>query len=229
MPGLHIYNIILPKYFVKVKEKGSSLNFSALGGWDKEKNHKPAEKIAGDFQRAGKKKRGSGGNEFLPARSVWGGKRFRNSALAEYQNRKIFVSLIENNFGGARLKNVKKIFLFCSPSGERKRWAGQSAKSSGFCSKKVLTSSSRHHHIELAASLGASPLASAGSFASKSKGFLKSIESFCWLIWRFANLKSLPCFEKNRSRFLSFAVGGRQSEILLNCRCAFPFSITIKE
>ncbi len=25
----------------------------------------------------------------------------------------------------------------------------------------------------------------------KLKGFLKSIESFCWLIWRFANLKSL--------------------------------------
>ena len=64
---------------------------------------------------------------------------------------------------------------------------------SGFCSKKVLTSSSRHHHIELAASLGASPLASAGIFVSKSKGFLKSIESFCWLIWRFANLKSLSC------------------------------------
>ena len=129
MPSLHIYNIILPKYFVKVKEKGSSLNFSALGGWDKEKNRKSAEKIAGDFQRAGKKKRGSGGNEFLPARSVWGGKRFRNSALAEYQNRKIFVSLIENNFGGAQLKNVKKIFLFCSPKrsgGGRKRWAGLS-------------------------------------------------------------------------------------------------------
>jgi len=81
----------------------------------------------------------------------WGGKRFRNSALAEYQNRKIFVSLIEKNFGGAQLKNVKKIFLFCSPKqsgGGRKRWAGQSAKSSGFCWKKVLTSSSRHHHIE---------------------------------------------------------------------------------
>ena len=41
------------------------------------------------------------------------------------------------------------------------------------------------HHIELAASLGASPLASAGSFARKLKGFLKSIESFYWLIWRF--------------------------------------------
>jgi hypothetical protein len=32
------------------------------------------------------------------------------------QNRKIFVSLIEKNFGGARLKNVKKIFLFCLPA-----------------------------------------------------------------------------------------------------------------
>jgi len=62
----------------------------------------------------------------LPARSVWGGKRFRNSASAEYQNRKIFVSLIEKNFGGAQLKNDKKIFLFCSPSGGRKRWAGLS-------------------------------------------------------------------------------------------------------
>jgi hypothetical protein len=93
MLNFQIHNIILPKYFEKVKKKGSSLNFSASGGWDKEKNRKPAEKIAGNFQRAGKKKRGSGGNEFLPARAVWGGKRFRNSVLAEYQNRKIFVSL----------------------------------------------------------------------------------------------------------------------------------------
>jgi len=60
-----------------------------------------------------------------PARSVWGGKRFRNSALAEYQNRKIFISLIEKNFGGAQLKNVKKIFLFCSRLWRGwKRWAG---------------------------------------------------------------------------------------------------------
>ena len=72
---------------------------------------------------------------------------------------------------------------------------------SGFCSKKVLTSSNKHHHIELVASLGASPLASAGSFARKSKGFLKSIKSFCWLIWRFANLKSLLVFEKQTADF----------------------------
>ena len=140
----------------------------------------------------------------LPAEGgQWGGKRFRNSALVEYQNRKFFVSLIVRlwRIGGVRLKNVKKIFLFCSPSGERKRWAGQSAKSSGFCSKKVLTSSSRHHQIAFVFVLGASRLASAGTFASKSKGFLKSIESFCWLIWRFANLESLPVFEKQKPIF----------------------------
>jgi hypothetical protein len=75
--------------------------------------------------RAGKKKRGSGGNEFLPVRPVWGGKAFPQFLRQqEGKNRKIFVSLIEKNFGGAQLKNVKKIFLFCSPSGERKRWAG---------------------------------------------------------------------------------------------------------
>jgi len=161
----------------------------------------PSEKIAGGFQQAGKKKKGCGENEFLPACLVWGWESVSAiPALAGRQNRKFFVSLIEKNLGGRRLKNVKKIFLFCSPSGERKRWAGQSAKSSGFCSKKVLTSSSRHHHIELVASLGASRLASAGRFARKLKGFLKSIKSFCWLIWRFANLKSLLVL-KNKSRF----------------------------
>jgi hypothetical protein len=63
----------------------------------------------------------------VPRSGTEGGKRFRNSALAEYQNRKIFISLIGKNFWSARFKNVKKIFLFCSPKrsgGERKRWAG---------------------------------------------------------------------------------------------------------
>ena len=40
------HNIILPKYLAIVKKKGSSFVFSALGGWDKEKKEKPAEKIA---------------------------------------------------------------------------------------------------------------------------------------------------------------------------------------
>ena len=99
---------------------------------------------------------------------------------------------------------------------------------SGFCSKKVLTSSSRHHHIELAASLGASPLASAGIFARRLKGFLKSISSRSAARRRFIpQMRDIA--QRAMSRFFSFAVGERQSEILLNCRYAFPFSITIKE
>ena len=47
-------------------------------------------------------------------------------ASAGRQNRKIFVSLIEKIFEGVQLKNVEKIFLFYSPLGERKRWAGLS-------------------------------------------------------------------------------------------------------
>ena len=45
------------------------------------------------------------------------------------QNRKIFVSLIEKNFGGAPLKNVKKIFLFYS-----RLWRGEAviAQNSNF-------------------------------------------------------------------------------------------------
>ena len=45
------------------------------------------------------------------------------------QNIKIFFFSIEKNFGGARLKNAWKIFLFCSPKrsgGGRKCWAGLS-------------------------------------------------------------------------------------------------------
>jgi len=60
---------------------------------------------------------------------------------------------------------------------EVRQQAERQNSQSGFSSKKVRISSNRHHHIELVASLGASPLASAGIFASKLKGFLKSISS----------------------------------------------------
>ena len=138
----------------------------------------PSEKIAGGFQQAGKKKKGCGENEFLPAclpaeGGLWGGGVSAIPASAERQNRKIFVSLIEKNFGGARIKKCSENFSVLLAIRRAETLGGiQSAKSSGFCSKKVLTSSSRHHHIELAASLGASPLASAVRFARKSKGFL---------------------------------------------------------
>ena len=99
---------------------------------------------------------------------------------------------------------------------------------SGFCSKWVRTSSNKHHHIELVASLGASclpvgmaPLASAGSFASRAKGFLKSISSRPAARRRFTN--EIRIAQRAMSRFFSFAVGERQSEILLNCRCGVSF------
>jgi hypothetical protein len=115
-----------------------------------------------------------------PAKRGWGWESVSAiPASAGRQNRKIFVSLIEKKFGGVRLKNCKENFSVL-PAVRRAETLGgnQSAKSSGFCSKWVRISSNKHHHIELAASLGASPLASAGSFARKSKGFLKSIANF---------------------------------------------------
>ncbi|MAF25864.1 hypothetical protein CL634_09865 [bacterium] len=70
-----------------------------------------------------------GGRNFCPpahrAEGAAGlGKRFRNSCVSRKAKQKNFLFLIEKNFARGRLKNVKKIFLFCSPSGERKRWAG---------------------------------------------------------------------------------------------------------
>jgi hypothetical protein len=65
------------------------------------------------------------GKEFLPACTVWGWESVSAiPASAGRQNRKIFVSLKEKILARWRLKNVDKFFLFCSPSGERKRWAG---------------------------------------------------------------------------------------------------------
>jgi hypothetical protein len=50
-------------------------------------------------------------------RRTGGGERFRNSALAEYQNRKIFFSLIEKNFArGAIKKMFRKFFCFARRS-----------------------------------------------------------------------------------------------------------------
>jgi len=75
--------------------------------------------------RAGKKEGGLGEGIFArPPRHLGWESVSAIPASAGRQNRKIFVSLIEKNLGGVPLKDVEKIFLFCSPSGERKRWAG---------------------------------------------------------------------------------------------------------
>jgi len=71
-------------------------------------------------------------------------------ASAGRQNRKIFVSLIENNFGGARLKKCKENFSVLSAVRRTETLGGiQSAKSSGFCSKCVRISSNKHHQKQI--------------------------------------------------------------------------------
>ncbi len=63
----------------------------------------PTKKIRAK-PKSGRAKRKGGLGEMnfcppvVPQSGTGGKKRFRNSALAEYQNRKIFVSLIEKNF-----------------------------------------------------------------------------------------------------------------------------------
>ena len=112
----YTFNIMIPNILISSnKNKGSSLLSPAhwAGGARAtiEFNNSPSAKKSGEARKqAGKKKKGSGGNEFLPARSVWGGKRFRLSSLEEGQNRKIFVSLIEKNFGGQTIKKCRENF-----------------------------------------------------------------------------------------------------------------------
>ena len=118
---------------------------------------------------------------------------------------------------------------FCPP--ERKSFCSCRAKrgnqnsQSGFSSKKVRISSNKHHHNEFeecSASPSPAARASAGSFASKSKGFLKSISSRPAARRRFIpQVRDIA--RRAMSRFFSFAKGERQSEILLNCRCGVSF------
>jgi len=115
-------------------------------------NDKSPPKKIRSVRQAGKKKKGCGENEFLPAcsarrrRAVGWESVSAIPALAGRQNRIIFVSLIEKNFGGARIKKCKENFSVLSTVRRAETLGGiQSAKSSGFCSKWVRISSNKHH------------------------------------------------------------------------------------
>jgi len=89
----------------------------------------PPEKFCPSAKQAGKKKRGCGGNEFLPACSAArsaavGWEAAAHSASAEGQSRKFFYLKGKIEKGRPRAKNEGKNFLLYSPSGERRRWAG---------------------------------------------------------------------------------------------------------
>ena len=105
----------------------------------------PPEKSAGGFQQAGKKEGGLGEGIFArlltapKARLGW--ERFRLSALAERQNRKIFFSLIEKNFGGVRLKKCREnVSVLLAVRRAETRGGIQSKSACGFSLKKVLIS-----------------------------------------------------------------------------------------
>ena len=204
------------------QNKGSSLNFSASGGRDKEKEEKATEKIA--VQSEGEAEGRCGGNSASPEPK-------RSPAALLVQSRsqqKSFLFLLKEKNRRAQIKKCEENFF--AEQRAKRAVAGRSVQisQSGFCSKKVRISSNKHHHIELVASLGALPLASAGSFASKLKGFLKSISSRPAARRRFTN--EICIARRAMSRFFSFAFGERKSEILLNCRCkVLPFSNIIKE
>jgi hypothetical protein len=111
----------------------------------------------------------------------WGGSVSAIPPKAEYQNRKIFFSLIEKNFGGARLKKCRENFSVLLAEAKRRRaeMLGriQSAKSSGFCSKKVRISSKQYRqesHFEKSRLEASAQSALARYFSAILKAFLKS-------------------------------------------------------
>jgi len=168
-------------------------------------------------QSEGMAERGCGGNSAEPEP-----KRSPAALLAKSRTQQnSFLFLLEEKIGRAQIKKCEENFF----AGWRALASGGGAErqssQSGFSSKKVRISSNKHHHIELVASLGASPLASAGNFTSKSKGFLKSISSRSAARRRFTN--KICIARRAMSRFFSFAKSERQSEILLNCRCGVSF------
>ena len=199
--------------------------------------------------RRAKRKGGLGEMNFcppvVPQSGTGGGKRFRNSALApksceattgqaEYQNRKIFVSLNEKKFCAGAIKKIfRKFFCFASAKGGGGNAGRDYSKSaSGFCSKKVRISSKRHRQLSLFGfwqefwTRYASPLrGSALYFKRIFHGFLKSRISFCSAIWKFGVAKQRNPAKRDKPIFFSFAPGERQSDNFRPARRDCPKAI----
>ena len=207
---------------VKQNHQGSSLLLPAHGKGGvrttiNNNSPSPSEKfLAKPKSRRAKRKGGLGEMNFcppvVPQSGTEGGKRFRNSALAEYQNRKIFVSLIEKIFCVGAIKKIfRKFFCFVRRSeAEAGGNAGRdySKSASGFCSKKVRISSKRHRQLSLFGfwqefwTRYASPLrGSALYFKRIFQGFLKSRISFCSAIWKFDIAKQRNPAERDKPIF----------------------------
>ncbi len=112
------HNIILPKYLEIVKNKGSSLNFSASGGWDKEKKE-PAEKIAVGSE--GEAEGGCGGNSASPEP-----KRSPAALLVQSRIPQKSFFLLEEKIGRAQIKKCEENFF--AEQRTKRAAAGRSVK-----------------------------------------------------------------------------------------------------
>jgi len=190
---------------------GSTLTFSAQGGRGKEKNCKPAEKIAVGSE--GEAEGGCGGNSASPEPK-------RSPAALLVQSRtphKSFLFLLEEKIGRAQIKKCEENFF----AGWRALASGGGAErqssQSGFSSKKVRILTKRHRQFSEFGfwATSASPRQRRGSASARIlKGFLKSKNNFCPLKWKFA-VRSTDKMKFYKPIFFSFAFGERQSDNLI--------------
>ena len=155
-----IYISMIPNFLISGnKNKGSSLMLPAngLGGSRATILFSFSKAAAASalraLKQAGKKEGGWGEGIFARLcfprrRRGWGGSVSAIPPKAEYQNKKIFFSLIEKSLGGARLKKCRENFFVLLAETKRRRAETlsriQSAKFSGFSSKKVRILTKRH-------------------------------------------------------------------------------------
>jgi len=210
------------------KNKGSSFLSPAhrCGGARAtiELNNSPSAEKSGEARKqAGKKEGGLGEGifarlRFPRRRRGWGGSVFAFPLLRGRQNRKIFFSLIKKNWG-ERLKKCRENFSVLLAEAKRRRAETlggiQSAKSSGFCSKKVRILSKRYRQftkLEFWAVVASPSLRSGSAKAVILKGFLKSKNNFCPLKRKFSLPKANINLRNLLTNLFSFAFGEKQSD-----------------
>ena len=194
---------------------GSSFSLPAhgLGGARATTITPPPEKFCLSAKQAGKKEGGLGEGIFARllcrAKRGMGWEAARPCISKEAKPAKI-VSLIEKDFCAHPLKE-KEIFagFACPAVSGASRWAGQSAKSSGFCLKKVRISSKTRSHIVCCCSAASALRASAGRPACRTGRFANIFQGF---------LNETKTF---RSRKMRFTVAKQQNPALRDSQSFF--------
>ena len=191
---------------------GSSLTFSASGGWDKEKEEKPDEKIA--VKSEGEAEGECGGNSASPEPK-------RSPAALLVQSRtqqKSFLFLLEEKIGRAQIKKCEENFFARWRALASGGGAERQSSQSGFSSKKVRILTKRHRQFSKFGfwAISASPRQRRGSASARIlKGFLKSQNNFCPLKRKFGLPKANISLKNLLTNLFSFAKGEKQSDNLI--------------